>query len=79
MTCVVGVVVTAWAASVSWGGQGPSAVVPEARREAPVAELPAVPHEGPIEVRGRVVDPDGAPIEKDGEPPARRAAGGRLP
>ena len=34
---------------------------------------------GLVERRFVDLDPDGAPIEKDGEPPARRASGGRLP
>jgi ATP-binding cassette subfamily B protein len=34
---------------------------------------------GLVERRFVDLDPDGAPIEKDGEPPARRVAGGRLP
>ena len=34
---------------------------------------------GLVERRFVQLDPDGAPIEKDGEPPQRRAAGGRLP
>jgi ATP-binding cassette subfamily B protein len=34
---------------------------------------------GLVERRFVQLDPDGAPIEKDGEPPARRVSGGRLP
>jgi ATP-binding cassette subfamily B protein len=34
---------------------------------------------GLVERRFVQLDPDGAPIEKDGEAPARRASGGRLP
>ena len=34
---------------------------------------------GLVERRFVDLDPDGAPIEKDGEAPARRASGGRLP
>ena len=34
---------------------------------------------GLVERRFVQLDPDGAPIEKEGEPQARRAAGGRLP
>jgi ATP-binding cassette subfamily B protein len=34
---------------------------------------------GLVERRFVQLDPDGAPIEKDGDPPARRVSGGRLP
>ncbi|QEH35976.1 ECF RNA polymerase sigma factor SigE [Aquisphaera giovannonii] len=62
MICVAGLVVTAWAAAVSRGGQGRPTVAPAARREEPAAGLPPVPYDGSIEVKGRVVDPDGKAV-----------------
>ncbi|WP_165234385.1 sigma-70 family RNA polymerase sigma factor [Aquisphaera insulae] len=67
--CALGLVATAWAAALQ-PGQAPGppvaavavAVAPPAPREAPADVPPVVPHDGPIEVKGRVVDPDGKPL-----------------